>query len=196
MREKVKQELEIDKLLKNAVEIGASDLHLSVGIKPRCRLNGSLTSMAYDILEPRTLQELLSPLLDALSRQIINDTGQYDMSYMIYGVARFRVNIFKQQGDYAAVFRVLNNNIPSFNSLNLPMSIYNLHTKQRGLILICGPTGSGKSTTLASFLGIINERLPKHIITLEDPIEYRHIPKKCIVNQREIGTDCNTFAKK
>ena len=106
----------------------------------------------------------------------------------------FRVNIFRQKGALAGAFRVLNDTVPSYDKLGLPLGVFNLYKKRRGLILVVGPTGSGKSTTLASFISVINENLYKHIITLEDPIEYLHWHSRCVVNQREIGTDCDTFA--
>ena len=115
------------------------------------------------------------------------------MAYHINGGARFRVNIFKQKGALAGVFRVLNQNVPDYTSLGLPLSLFNLYKKRRGLILVVGVTGSGKSTTLASFVDVINKNLYKHIITLEDPIEYIHWHSRCIVNQREIGNDVASF---
>ena len=195
MAEKVKKQYtNIDDLLIEAVNMGGTDLHLSVGTKPRCRVHGELQDLPYDILQPTTVWKIIQPLLDAQARVTINDFGQYDRSYSVKDLARFRVNIFKQRGDYAGVFRVLNETPPDYRSLGLPYNIFNLYKKRRGLILIVGPTGSGKSTTLASFLDIINANLYKHIITLEDPIEYIHWHKRSLVNQREIGTDCNTFA--
>lgn len=186
--------LELDALLKEVVEAGGTDLHLSVGAKPRMRLYGSLTDLPYGILKSQPAQGLILPIMDAKARVDLNSTGQYDMSYSVRGVARFRVNIFKQKGDLAAVFRVLPTKIPDYTKLGLPLSIFNLHRKRRGLILIVGPTGSGKTTTLASFLDIINKNTYKHIITLEDPIEYTHWHARSNINQREIGTDCDTFA--
>ena len=184
----------LDDLLKEAVQAGATDLHLSVGAKPRIRLYGSLTDLKRPILTPQVAQEVILPIMDAKARVDLNSTGQYDMSYSVSGVSRFRVNIFKQKGDLAAVFRALPTVIPDYTKLGLPLSIFNLHKRRRGLILIVGPTGSGKTTTLASFLDIINKNTYKHIITLEDPIEYTHWHARSNINQREIGTDCDSFA--
>lgn len=185
---------DLDELLKKAVEMGGSDLHLSVGAVPRVRVHGSLVDLPYNIIYPDDAEKVVMPLLDTLARSQLNTVGQYDLSYQISNVARFRVNIFKQKGDLAAVFRVLNEKVPDYAKLGLPLSVFNLYKKRRGLILIVGPTGSGKSTTLASFLNIINKNTRKHIITLEDPIEYIHWHSKSLINQREIGTDCSSFA--
>lgn len=184
----------LDALLTEAVQKGATDLHLSVGAKPRCRINGVLENMHYMDIQPKDAEALMLPLMDTLARSTLNTEGQYDLAYSIYGVARFRVNIFKQKGDMAGVFRVLNEKVPDYRNLGLPISIFNMYKKRRGLVLIVGPTGSGKSTTLASFLDIINKNLYKHIVTLEDPIEYLHWHSRSLINQREIGTDCDSFA--
>lgn len=184
----------INQLLIEAVKLGGSDLHLSVGCQPRVRIHGELKNMNYATLDPETARNLILPLLDTLARSILNTVGQYDMAYSIYKVSRFRVNIFKQKGDLAGVFRILNETVPDYTKLGLPFSVFNMYRKRRGLILVVGPTGSGKSTTLASFLDLINKNLFKHIITLEEPIEYLHWHSRCVVNQREIGTDCDSFA--
>ena len=190
----MKEYSSLDELLKEAVALGGSDLHLSVGAKPRVRIHGNLQDLDYPVLEPRMAGAIIYPLMDTLARSTLNTVGQYDMSYSLSGVSRFRVNIFKQKGDLAAVFRVLNEKVPDYTKLGLPISIFNLYKRRRGLILIVGPTGSGKSTTLASFLDVINQNTYKHIITLEDPIEYLHWHSRSLVNQREIGTDCDSFA--
>ena len=185
---------DLNALLTEAVNAGATDLHISVGAQPKMRLHGELQSLPYDIVDTLNAQQLLLPILDTLARATLNTVGQYDMSYSIYKVSRFRVNIFRQKGDLAGAFRILNDTVPSYDKLGLPLSVFNLYKKRRGLVLVVGPTGSGKSTTLASLLSVINENLYKHIVTLEDPIEYLHWHSRCIVNQREIGTDCDSFA--
>jgi len=190
----MEQATSLDALLQEAVEKGGSDLHISVGAQPCVRIHGTMTKLPYRIVDPANAEALIMPLLDTLARSTLNTVGQYDMAYSLRNVARFRVNIFKQKGDLAGVFRVLNETVPNYTDLGLPLNIFNMYKKRRGLILIVGPTGSGKSTTLASFLDIINKNLYKHIITLEDPIEYLHWHSRCIVNQREIGVDCDSFA--
>lgn len=185
---------DINELIIEAVNMGASDLHISVGAQPRVRIHGSLKNMNYAVIVPSTAKDLLYPLLDALAKSILNTSGQYDFAYSIHNIVRLRCNIFKQKGDLAGVFRVLNEKVPDYTKLGLPLNVFNLYKKRRGLILVVGPTGSGKSTTLASFLDIINKNLYKHIITLEEPIEYLHWHSRSLVNQREIGTDCDSFA--
>lgn len=184
----------IDQLLTEAVNMGGTDLHISVGAQPRVRVHGKLTNMNYAVITPQVADNLLTPLMDALARSIFGEVGQYDMAYSLHKVARFRVNLFKQKGDMAGVFRVLNETVPDYTKLGLPLNVFNLYKKRRGLILVVGPTGSGKSTTLASFLDIINKNLFKHIVTLEEPIEYLHWHSRSLVNQREIGVDCDSFA--
>ena len=174
--------------------MGGSDLHLSVGAQPRTRVHGNLKNMNYAVITPQVASNLLMPLMDTLARSTLNTCGQYDLAYSIKNVSRFRVNIFKQKGDLAGVFRVLNETVPDYTKLGLPINVFNMYKKRRGLILVVGPTGSGKSTTLASFLDIINKNLYKHIITLEEPIEYLHWHSRSLINQREIGIDCDSFA--
>lgn len=187
---------DIYELMEVAVERKATDLHISVGAKPRCRINGELRDLDdYLLIEPLDAKNLLSCFMDAQARADYNTFGQYDTSATTpHSNTRFRINIFKQKGDIAGVLRVLNSEVPDYQTLGLPYNIFNMYRKRRGLILIVGPTGSGKSTTLASFLDIINKNLYKHIITLEDPIEYLHWHNRSLINQREIGTDCDSFA--
>lgn len=195
----------LDKLLEEAVKMNASDIHFAVGAKPRCRVYGELRDMDYAVITDRLADKLLTSLLDALARTKLNTDGQWDLSYQIRrgqrledGTilsedARFRVNIFKQKGALAGVFRILNSKVPDATKLGLPYSIFNLHRKRRGLILVTGPTGSGKSTTLASFIDIINKNMHKHIITLENPIEYLHWHGWSNICQREVGVDVDSF---
>lgn len=189
------ESVDLDILLRDAIAMGGTDLHLSVGAKPKVRLYGSLENLGkYGVLYSEDASRIILSSLDMQARTILNSTGQYDMSYSIPGLCRFRCNIFKQKGDLAAVYRILPREIKDYTTLGIPTSVFNLYKKRRGLILIVGPTGSGKTTTLASFLHVINKNTYKHIITLEDPIEYTHWHSRGIINQREIGTDCDTFA--
>ena len=189
---------DINELLLKLYENHGTDLHVSVGSQPRIRVFGQLKQLDYAIIDDNNMKRLLTPLMDALAISQLNTKGQIDTSYSLRinksMNIRFRVNLFRQKGSWTGVFRLLNDKIPDFTSLGLPSSILNLYKKRRGLILVTGPTGSGKSTTLASFLHVINENTYKHIITLEDPIEYVHWHLRSIVNQREIGKDCDTFA--
>jgi twitching motility protein PilT len=186
--------LTIDNLLMEAQQRKASDLHLTVGISPKCRVNGELVDMGYGPLSPEDTKEIILPIVPQRLAELLNTNGEVDFSYAIPNVGRFRVNVFKQRGSYALVIRIINTSIPRPEMLGLPPSVVELTKKKRGLVLVTGPTGSGKSTTLASLLDIINTYYNSHIITLEDPIEYLHKHKRSIVNQREIGTDSLSFA--
>lgn len=183
----------IDDLLKEAQQRGASDLHITVGVSPKCRINGELDDLLYPVLSPSDTEKLLLPMVPQRMKDILISNGEVDFSYSIAGHGRYRVNIFKQRGSYAAAIRIISTNIPSPEDLGLPLSVVNLTRKKKGLILVTGPTGSGKSTTLASLINIINANYNSHIITLEDPIEYLHRHNKSIVNQREIGLDSLSF---
>jgi twitching motility protein PilT len=186
--------LTINDLLLDAQQRKASDLHITTGISPRCRINGELTDMGYAVLSPEDTQSLIMPMVPSWLKDRLIANGESDFSYSIPGVGRYRVNVFRQRGSYAAVIRIINTVIPAPQSLGLPASVVELTKKKRGLILVTGPTGSGKSTTLASLIDIINNNSSRHIVTLEDPIEYVHRHKKSIVNQRELGIDTLAFA--
>ena len=185
--------ISIDALLQDAQEKKASDLHLTVGIAPRCRVNGELIDMGYDVLSPSDLVEIAMPMIPDRLMETLQNDGEVDFSYAIKNVGRFRVNLFKQRGSYALVIRIIYTTIPSPEELGMPNSVIELTKKKRGLILVTGPTGSGKSTTLAALVDLINSNYNRHIVTLEDPIEYLHRHNKSIVNQREIGTDSRSF---
>jgi twitching motility protein PilT len=184
----------IDELLLDAQKRKASDLHLTVGISPRCRINGELVDMGYDVLSPSDLTEIAMPMVPDRLMETLQDNGEVDFSYSIRNVGRFRVNLFKQRGSYALVIRIIYTTIPTPEDLGMPASIIELSKKKRGLILVTGPTGSGKSTTLAAIVDTINNNQNRHIITLEDPIEYLYKHNMSIVNQREIGTDSRSFS--
>lgn len=188
-------ETTIEKLLAVAKERKASDLHITVGVRPKCRICGELSEMEeFDRLTPDMTKNMLEHILLEHQRNILYEKGEVDFAYSIKNQGRFRVNVFKQRGSYAAVLRLVSTTIPSAESLGVPSSVIELTKKKRGLVLVTGPTGSGKSTTLASLLDIINNQYNAHIITLEDPIEYLHNHKKAIVNQREIGLDTRSYA--
>lgn len=183
----------IQELLAEARQRGASDVHLSVGIPPKCRIHGILEEMNGERLMPEDTEKLIQPMLTQRTAETLMDKGEVDFSYSAPDLGRFRVNIFKQRGTYAAVLRLINTEIPTPEQLGLPRSILGLTEKRRGLVLVTGPTGSGKSTSLASLMDIINENHSQHCITLEDPIEYVHNHKRCIINQREVGLDTEGF---
>lgn len=184
----------IDDLLIRARKMGASDVHVTVGIPPKCRVNGELVTLMEGRILPADSKALVEQMIPGRLVERFNCEGEVDFSYAIKGVGRFRVNIFKQRGTMSFVIRLVNTEIPSPESLGLPQSVLELVKKKRGLILVTGPTGSGKSTTLASLIHIINQTQNKHIITLEDPIEYLHPHSKSIVLQREIGYDSKSYA--
>lgn len=183
----------IQELLAEARQRGASDVHLSVGIPPKCRIHGILEEMNGERLMPEDTEHLIQPMLTQRTAETLMEKGEVDFSYSAPDLGRFRVNIFKQRGTYAAVLRLINTEIPTPEQLGLPHSILSLTEKRRGLVLVTGPTGSGKSTSLASLMDIINEKHSQHCITLEDPIEYVHNHKRCIINQREVGLDTQGF---
>lgn len=186
--------LTIDSLLMDAQQRKASDLHITVGVSPKCRVHGELVDMGYEPLTPEDSEAIILPIVPKRLLELLNTMGEVDFSYAIPNIGRYRVNVFRQRGSYALVIRIINTAIPKPQALGLPQSVIELTKKKKGLVLVTGPTGSGKSTTLASLLDIINENSSSHIITLEDPIEYLHKHKKSIVNQREIGTDSTSFA--
>lgn len=184
----------VDDLLKEAQGRRASDLHITVGVSPKCRINGELDDLLYPALTPADTEELIIPIVPRNMRETLLNKGEVDFSYSIASHGRYRVNVYKQRGSYAAAIRIINTNIPSPNILGIPPSVVGLTKKKRGMVLVTGPTGSGKSTTLASLIDIINTSRNLHVITLEDPIEYLHRHKKSIVNQREIGIDSLSFS--
>lgn len=188
-------ETTIKNLLTVAKERGASDLHITVGIRPKCRDHGTLREMEeFDRVTPDLARALVTSMFGDWQQGTIDEKGEVDFAYSIPELGRFRVNAFKQRGSYAAVLRLVATEIPSADSLGVPPSVVELTKRKRGLVLVTGPTGSGKSTTLASLIDIINREQNVHIITLEDPVEYLHNHRKAIVNQREIGLDTQSYA--
>lgn len=184
----------IDDLLNEVVQHKASDLHISVGLPPVIRVDGNLLRTKYEPLTPEATENLLFPMLTNEQRRILEQNWELDMSYGISGLGRFRVNIYKNKGTYAAAFRTITSNIPSFETLGLSEVVRTITQRPRGLILVTGPTGSGKSTTLASMIDFINETRSEHILTIEDPIEFVHKSKKSVIHQRELGQDTRSFA--
>ena len=185
----------LDEILRMSVEEKASDIHFTAGCPPYYRIDGVLTPLKGDKLQPTDLEALRLPILDNRHRNELETNGQTDMAYAIPGVGRFRVNVYKQRGTLASAMRCLPFSIPDADSLGIPAEVQALTAKKRGLVLVTGPTGSGKSTTLASLVDIMNRKYPYHIITLEDPIEYLHRHQYSMVNQREIGSDSNDYAQ-
>lgn len=184
----------IEELLAIAKERGASDLHVTVGIPPKIRINGELEDLEYNKFLPADTLALITPMLTDHFKAILEENGEVDFSYSIPKLGRYRVNIFKQRGSYALVIRLVGLTIPTPDMLGIPESVVELIHKKRGLVLVTGPTGSGKSTTLASLIDQINTNFNTHVITLEDPIEYLHNHKKAVVNQREIGLDTHSYS--
>lgn len=181
-------------LLELTVKEGASDLHLTVGISPIIKVNGKLVRLEHEILRPEDTE--------AYAREILQDAyekydaiGEYDTSYSIHGKGRFRVNIYKQRNSTALAIRVISLDMPTLDSLGYPDILKDICNLKRGLVLVTGPTGSGKSTTLAALINEINSNRESHIITIEDPIEFLHKHNKSIVNQREIGKDTLSYER-
>lgn len=185
----------LDEILIQSVKVRASDIHLTTGRPPSYRIDGVLAPIEGERLTPQMLEDILMPLMDVRHREELQNNGQTDFAYAISGVGRFRVNVFKQRGTLASVMRSLPFNIPEPEDLGIPAEVVEMTTRKRGLILVTGPTGSGKSTTLASLIHVINRNYPYHIITLKDPIEYLHRHDKSVVNQREIGSDSTDYAQ-
>src|ERR687893_919531 len=186
----------LDDLSNRLLELEGSDLHLKVGTPPAVRVRGLLTYLDdYGALRPEDTEGFLKELIpDNLVGEFEHD-GEADFSYAVPGVGRFRVNAFKQRGAISIVMRFIPFGVPKFEDLGLPEVISRLAQEERGIILVTGTTGSGKSTTLAAIIDLINRTMPKHIVTIEDPIEFLHRDAKGIVNQREVGTDTASFAR-
>ncbi len=177
------------------VEEKASDVHLSPGFPPAVRVRGRVAPLdGHNALTPQDTREIVYSLLNDSQRKRFENDLQLDFAYSIPGVARFRVNVFFQRGSISAAFRHIPTEILSLETLGLPTVMAEFTRKPRGFVLVTGPTGSGKSTTLASMVDMINEDREEHILTIEDPIEFLHRHKKCIVNQREVGSDAINFA--
>jgi twitching motility protein PilT len=183
----------LDDILRAAVERKASDIHLTVGLPPMIRLDGEMTALNYAPLTPADTRRLVYDTLTNEQLQKFEQTHELDFSYGVKGLGRFRFNVYMQRGSVAGALRSIPTKIPSFDDLRLPPIIREMCKRASGLILVTGPTGSGKSTTIAAMIDDINENRSSHIMTIEDPIEYLHAHKKCMVNQREVHSDTYTF---
>ena len=186
----------IDDLLELVVARNASDLHLTVGTSPAIRVHGEIQRLdEIEALKPEDTQQLMYQILSSEQQKDFEVKRQLDFAHGVPGLARFRVNVYFQRGSVGAAFRLIPEAIKTLEELGLPPSLHQLAEKPRGLVLVTGPTGSGKSTTLASLIDEVNRTRPDHILTIEDPIEFVHKHKRCVVNQREIGTDAPSFAE-
>ena len=186
-------DVHIDELLKLTVESGASDLHLSVGLPPMVRKDGKLVPLPFEKADERATQRIIFDILNETQITKFERTHELDFSHGVIGVGRFRFNVYRQRSSVGGAMRVIPNVVPSMEQLKLPAVCRSFTQKHSGLILVTGPTGSGKSTTIASLIDIINSEREAHILTIEDPIEYLHSHKKSMVNQRELGTDTDSF---
>ena len=181
-------------LLKTTVEVGGSDLHLTTDSPPQVRVDGELRRLQLPNLTPGDTKQLVYSVLTDAQKKRFEESFELDFSFGIRGLARFRCNVFNQRGAVGAVYRLIPEKIRTFGELGLPAVLATLADRPRGLVLITGPTGSGKSTTLAALLDKINSERHGHILTIEDPIEYIHQHKNCLVNQREVHSDTNSFS--
>ena len=180
-------------LLKATLDLGGSDLHLSIGSPPQVRVHGHLRRLELPVLTPDVLKSLCYSVLTDAQKKKFEETLELDMAFGLRGVGRFRCNVFNQKGAVGAVYRLIPQDIKPLEQLGLPPVLSELADRPRGLVLVTGPTGSGKSTTLAAMIDRINQAKPVHILTIEDPIEYLHTHKTALVNQRELHADTNSF---
>lgn len=186
--------ISVEEVLARAKEAGASDVHITVGVPPKMRVNGDLITMDYERMLPPDTHRVVEDIMSDYQLQRFEERGEYDMSFSIPNIGRYRVNAYKQRGSVAVALRLVGTEIPAPERLGVPPSVVELSQRKRGLVLVTGPTGSGKSTTLAAVIDKINNTRDAHIITLEDPIEYLHSHKLSMVNQREIGLDTQSYA--
>jgi twitching motility protein PilT len=187
--------LHIDRILETCIKRGASDIHLTVGRPPVLRLHGHLRSLETKVLEPEDTVSLMKAITPERNQQEIQEEGGTDYGFAFGDAGRFRVSVFRQKGNLAIVLRLIPSKLLSFEDIGLPPICQALCRRPRGLFLVTGPTGSGKTTTLASMLNYINENFDRHIVTVEEPIEYYHKHKKSVFNQREVGNDVPSFAE-
>lgn len=189
------QEAGIEDLLRHATALGGSDVHLTVGIPPAIRVHGSLGSApGWEPLTPEDIELAAREIVDADQWQRFQETKELDLAHSVEGIGRFRVNLYQQRGSIGAAFRVIPDQIRDLETLGLPPVVGSFAQLQRGLVLVTGPTGSGKSTTLASLIDLANQTRSAHIMTIEDPIEFLHQHRSSVVNQREVGVDTENFS--
>ncbi len=187
--------LTFDEIINLAIGRSASDIHLSPGTYPSARVDGVLLPLYDERMTPEDVKTIVDGVLGETQRETLETAGEVDFAYSIPSMGRFRLNVFYQRGTLAMALRILNLTIPSPEELGIPSAVVEMTNKKRGLVLVTGATGSGKSTTLASLINVINHTYHYHIITLEDPVEYLHHHDKSIVNQREMGSDSRSYAK-
>ncbi len=184
----------IEDLLKELKDLGGSDLHISSMLPPVARVDGKLQRLDHPVLSSEDVENLLFPMMSNEQRRHLEQEWELDFSYGVKNVGRFRVNFYKDKGSYAAAFRTIATTAPQLEELGMPPIITTVAEKPRGLVLVTGPTGSGKSTTLAAMIDYINRTRPEHILTIEDPVEFVHTSKVSIIHQRELGMDTRSFA--
>lgn len=187
-------ELMIEDLMEQLIEMGGSDMHIQAGAPVYFRVSGKLQPFGEDPLSPQECQKLIFSMLNNTQRKELEQTWELDCSYGVKGLARFRVNVYKERGYYAAALRALSSKIPNFDQLGLPEVVREMSERPRGLVLVTGPTGSGKTTTLAAMIDLINRTRAEHILTIEDPIEYVFPNVKSLIHQRQKGEDTKNFA--
>ena len=187
--------IQIDRLLDTVIRSGSSDLHLCVGRKPTLRLHGGLRNIDTKVLEPDDCVALMKSITPERAQQELQEEGSCDFGFAYGTEARFRVAVYRQRGNISLSLRLIPNKLLTFEQIGLPSIVKELIRRPRGLFIVTGPTGSGKTTTLATMVDFINDNLERHIITCEDPIEYYHYHKKSIINQREVGVDVPSFAE-
>jgi len=187
--------MDMDSLLKEMRTRGASDLHLVAGVSPVIRIDGDIKMLGDKPLSAEQVKSLIYSLISAAKIAEFEKTHELDFSFGVNGMGRFRTNLHFQKGSIAAAIRRIPEHVPSLSELNLPPILAELALKEKGLVLVTGPTGCGKSTTVAAMIEVINEQRPAHIITIEDPIEYLHSHNKSVVEQREVGSDTFSFAE-
>ncbi|RMF87931.1 MAG: type IV pilus twitching motility protein PilT [Nitrospinota bacterium] len=185
----------IDMLLKQAKEMGASDLHIRAGLSPLVRIHGELHPLSEARLSPEVCQEMLGEIMSPEQQRMFQEQGECDFAYAIPGIGRFRTNLFQQQYGIGGVFRIIPDRVLSLAELHLPKGLARFAHLEKGLIVVTGPTGSGKTTTLAALIDLINEERRCHILTIEDPLEFLHQNKKALITHREVGSHTRSFAQ-